>query len=303
MELNMLFVFVLFELLILETKAIKNMHIIVPEAVKRGSNVTLVCDYDLESSALYSVKWYKNEEEFYRFVPKEAPPSQVFEVSHISVNIWKSNSSVVTLMSVERDTSGEFKCEVSADAPLFHTEIRVARLLVVDVPEDAPALKAEVQKVAPGATLRANCTTPGSYPAMNITWFLNDKKMHSSRFRNDVEFEDIYDASDNGVDVQIEKSIFRFDALPGLETTQSTFSVKTRPDLFDKGKLRLRCLATLFTLYDASREAEIREDAPKLALVMVHKDQRSKGHYNFHRDVTTTFSFILPIISINLLVN
>uniref|UniRef100_A0A6P7GPG5 Uncharacterized protein LOC114339240 n=1 Tax=Diabrotica virgifera virgifera TaxID=50390 RepID=A0A6P7GPG5_DIAVI len=72
-----------------ETKAIKNMHIIVPEAVKRGSNVTLVCDYDLESSALYSVKWYKNEEEFYRFVPKEAPPSQVFEVSHISVNVPK----------------------------------------------------------------------------------------------------------------------------------------------------------------------------------------------------------------------
>lgn len=49
--------------------------------------------------------------------------SYVFQVSD-------SNSKQVTLTDVERETSGEFKCEVSADAPLFHTEIRAAHLLV-----------------------------------------------------------------------------------------------------------------------------------------------------------------------------
>lgn len=44
--------------------------------------------------------------------------------------VSRSNSKEVTLTDVKRETSGEFKCEVSADAPLFHTEIRSAHLLV-----------------------------------------------------------------------------------------------------------------------------------------------------------------------------
>lgn len=46
--------------------------------------------------------------------------------------------------------------------------------LITDIPEDGPDLKTDVHKVAPGAHIRANCTTPGSFPRMNVTWFLND---------------------------------------------------------------------------------------------------------------------------------
>ncbi|KAJ8968953.1 hypothetical protein NQ317_007715 [Molorchus minor] len=46
------------------------------------------------------------------------------------LQVSKSNSREVTLTDVERETSGEFKCEVSADAPRFHTDIRSAHLLV-----------------------------------------------------------------------------------------------------------------------------------------------------------------------------
>nr|XP_023014526.1 uncharacterized protein LOC111504245 [Leptinotarsa decemlineata] len=63
------------------------MHIRAPEAVKRGESVTLVCDYDLESAALYTIKWYRDDEEFYRFVPKESPPFQAFEVAHLCVDL------------------------------------------------------------------------------------------------------------------------------------------------------------------------------------------------------------------------
>lgn len=45
----------------------------------------------------------------------------------------RSNSTEVTLTDVKRETSGEFKCEVSADAPSFHTEIRAAHLLVAGI--------------------------------------------------------------------------------------------------------------------------------------------------------------------------
>lgn len=61
----------------------------IPEAVKVGSSVTLLCDYDLEGVALYSIKWYRNEEEFYRFTPKESPPSQVFKLPYVNVDVSK----------------------------------------------------------------------------------------------------------------------------------------------------------------------------------------------------------------------
>uniref|UniRef100_A0A6P7G4L7 Uncharacterized protein LOC114334111 n=1 Tax=Diabrotica virgifera virgifera TaxID=50390 RepID=A0A6P7G4L7_DIAVI len=81
-----LFVF-LSGLTIFDVRALRNMQIRVPEAVKRGDSVTLVCDYDLESAALYTIKWYRDDEEFYRFVPKESPPSQAFTVSHVNVDV------------------------------------------------------------------------------------------------------------------------------------------------------------------------------------------------------------------------
>ena len=40
----------------------------VPSYAVKGSDVVLECDYDLEGADLYSVKWYKNGLEFYRYV-------------------------------------------------------------------------------------------------------------------------------------------------------------------------------------------------------------------------------------------
>lgn len=49
--------------------AIKLRRFGVPGAVSNGSSVWLHCDYDLEGDSLYSVKWYKNYEEFYGYLP------------------------------------------------------------------------------------------------------------------------------------------------------------------------------------------------------------------------------------------
>jgi len=40
----------------------------VPAAVSNGSSVWLFCDFDLEGDNLYSIKWYKNHEEFYGYL-------------------------------------------------------------------------------------------------------------------------------------------------------------------------------------------------------------------------------------------
>lgn len=42
--------------------------------------------YSLKAT-LYSVRWYFGAEEFYRYVPKETPPTLVFPVSGINVDV------------------------------------------------------------------------------------------------------------------------------------------------------------------------------------------------------------------------
>ncbi|KAK8758916.1 hypothetical protein V5799_003451, partial [Amblyomma americanum] len=52
----------------------------VPGAVRSGEPVQLRCEYDLENAELYSVKWYKNNVEFYRYLPSDVPPGQSYEL-------------------------------------------------------------------------------------------------------------------------------------------------------------------------------------------------------------------------------
>lgn len=66
---------------------LKDVRVIVPAAVRRGENVNLICQYDLEGDTLYSMKWYKGKREFFRFTPKKEPSLQTFPVPGIYVEV------------------------------------------------------------------------------------------------------------------------------------------------------------------------------------------------------------------------
>lgn len=66
---------------------LRNHYVTVPAAVKKGDNVNLICNYDMEGDVLYSVKWYKGKHEFYRYTPKENPAMKVFAASGITVDV------------------------------------------------------------------------------------------------------------------------------------------------------------------------------------------------------------------------
>nr|CAH7749726.1 unnamed protein product [Callosobruchus chinensis] len=51
-----------------------------------GELATLRCDYDLGNDTLYAVKWYKDHEEFYRFVPKARPQKNWYKVDGVHVD-------------------------------------------------------------------------------------------------------------------------------------------------------------------------------------------------------------------------
>lgn len=61
--------------------------LLVPGSVQSGEHVRLLCEYDLESETLYSVKWYKNNIEFFRYLPAEAMPGQVYDLPGLFVDV------------------------------------------------------------------------------------------------------------------------------------------------------------------------------------------------------------------------
>ncbi|XP_049834853.1 uncharacterized protein LOC126278662 isoform X2 [Schistocerca gregaria] len=103
----------------------------VPVHAVRGQTARLECRFDLEGESLYSVKWYKDGREFYRFVPRDTPPAQLFPLPGVAVEIANSTSSRVVLRDLTAATSGRYRCEVSGEAPSFQTVSDHGDLLVV----------------------------------------------------------------------------------------------------------------------------------------------------------------------------
>ncbi|XKL61606.1 hypothetical protein PGB90_001439 [Kerria lacca] len=112
--------------------SLRDVELDIPVAVKPGETVVMMCTYDLEGDDLYSVKWYKGRQEFYRYVPKELPHIKVFPLLGITVDISQSGQNQVVLRDVHRDLSGKYRCEVSTDSPYFHTQVVAAHLHVVE---------------------------------------------------------------------------------------------------------------------------------------------------------------------------
>ena len=59
-----------------------------PQAIDKGKPVTVYCNYDLEGEQLYSVKFYKDYVEFYRYLPSDSPNSgQKFNLKGAYVDV------------------------------------------------------------------------------------------------------------------------------------------------------------------------------------------------------------------------
>lgn len=59
----------------------------IPKHIMRHEDAALGCKYDLDGESLYSVKWYKDGFEFYRYVPRDKPPAQIFPLPGVDVDV------------------------------------------------------------------------------------------------------------------------------------------------------------------------------------------------------------------------
>lgn len=84
----MMFCFVFISFAVEFTESLRLTEVRIPKHVIRNNSKTVLeCHYDMNGEALYSVKWYKDGYEFYRYVPRDMPPAQVFDQPGINVDV------------------------------------------------------------------------------------------------------------------------------------------------------------------------------------------------------------------------
>ena len=74
----------------------------IPPHALKGHQAVLKCNYDLEGDNLYSVKWYFNQKEFYRYIPTDNPKVTIFnhhQGVRVNVSLQKMPKSILTLAS------------------------------------------------------------------------------------------------------------------------------------------------------------------------------------------------------------
>lgn len=232
----------------------------VPSHQVTGESVELECNFDLEDDLLYSVKWYRGENEFFRYVPADSHPMQIFDLPGVTVDTALSDDRKITLRSVTLQSSGKYRCEVSADAPSFHTESCSAEMLVVDLPDEVPTISGGRSKYHVGDEVHVNCTSARSRPAASLMWYINDNQADS---RDLVEYTPVNDTD-------------------GLETSRLGLRFTVGPRHFPSGELRLRCTATIAAVYWQSSEESVEGQLPQTGPAL-----ESKGVYKGGSDSST----------------
>uniref|UniRef100_A0A1A9WUN5 Ig-like domain-containing protein n=1 Tax=Glossina brevipalpis TaxID=37001 RepID=A0A1A9WUN5_9MUSC len=69
------------------TNSLTMTEVKIPNHIMRFKSAILGCRYNLDGESLYSVKWYKDGHEFYRYVPRNKPPGQAFPLPGINVDV------------------------------------------------------------------------------------------------------------------------------------------------------------------------------------------------------------------------
>ncbi|XP_062553187.1 uncharacterized protein LOC134218272 [Armigeres subalbatus] len=223
---------------------IKLTEVRVPKHTVKDHPVRLECHYEMEGDALYAVKWYKDGNEFYRYVPRDNPPIQVFDLKGINVDEQNSSNVQVVLDPVELASSGKYRCEVSAEAPSFQTVSEHAEMTVVVLPDEDPHITGGKPRYQIGDYVRVNCTSGRSKPAVHLTWYINSEPADHGLVR---QYEPVVSGADR------------------LETSILGLEFRVKPKHFKRGDMKLKCLATISTVYWKSNEESVEGDKPQKA--------------------------------------
>ncbi|XP_023323490.1 uncharacterized protein LOC111697621 [Eurytemora carolleeae] len=223
-----------------ELQSLSKIAMRIPTFVQSGESADLTCSYYLDSNSLYSIKWYKGRHEFYRYMPGEDPPTRVFPVKGMKINMTASDHVRVVLEDVVSSLSGEYLCEVTV-TPTYFAMAETANMTVIDFPSRGPEIVVGRPEYQAGEQVGASCTVPASNPFSTLAWYINDEPA------SDLYVSRLTDYGINSENRQ------RLDLkFPVLQSH------------FKNGRVKLKCLATIAGLYWKTAEINLTQEHPKV---------------------------------------
>ncbi|KAF2350626.1 Immunoglobulin-like domain [Trinorchestia longiramus] len=200
---------------------------------------------------IYSLKWYFGLEEFYRWTPAEANPVQVFSVDAFDVSVSESSRGTVRIRNLSRKATGVMRCEISEEAPSFHTDAKTARLEMVDLPDSPPMLSPLQPVYELHQMVQLNCTSLNSSPPASLAFFINNEPVNPAWVSHNDSFRSRFV---DGQPLYTSTRQLRFRLLPRL--------------MGNDGRVLVKCTAEISGVYWETHEVELPIDQPQRASIM-----------------------------------
>nr|CAD7205680.1 unnamed protein product [Timema douglasi] len=121
----------------------------------------------------------------------------------------------------------------------------------VALPDEGPRISGGRPRYQVGDMVRVNCTSGRSKPAAQLVWFINGQQADSSFLRGP-------DILQNGRE--------------DLETSVLGLEFRVMPKHFKRGDMKLKCLATIATVYWRSNEESVEGDRPQRTPVLESRE-------------------------------
>uniref|UniRef100_A0A336MLS9 CSON003441 protein n=1 Tax=Culicoides sonorensis TaxID=179676 RepID=A0A336MLS9_CULSO len=257
------------------TQSLDLTDINVPQIVDVRDTVTLLCNYSMGRDKLHSVKWYKDDQEFYRYSPTESKrtfPVMGVTIVHQPHDECNRRHCSISLSQLNSYSTGVYKCEVSGDAPAFPVVYDSRNMTVYALPLSDPVVTGLGQRYEIGDFVFANCTSDISYPAAHLSWYINDVKATPDQLLPQRE---------NKMDVH------------GFTLHSRTLNMRFAIDKsrFNEARIFLKCVARIKEVPNATRESTHMIIVPKL---QVQKEMS----LNYRSDGTKPQTFYQNIFTI-----
>ncbi|KAF8784488.1 Cell adhesion molecule 2 like protein [Argiope bruennichi] len=214
------------------SSGLKFVQLDIPGALHSGESTWLKCQYELGEDELYSVKWYKNNVEFFRYLPSDMPAGQNYELLGVYVDLPKSNATHVYLYKTDLNTEGTYGCEVSTEAPSFRTVKADKELRIYVLPTNGPVIEGIDPPYQIDDVVNISCTSGPSKPTAHMKWFINDKEYSPT-------------------------SESRYPAMRhpnGLQTTRIDLEFKIDHSHFYRGEIKIVCMSSIPQVYSSTSE-------------------------------------------------
>jgi len=238
-----------------------------------GSSADLYCRYNYSSAnalfatsplarhnKIYSLKWYKDGQEFYRYVPSEDEPIVIYEKPGVSIDVRRSNATRIHLKKIDWFTKGNYRCEVTAED--FETADENISTDVVAVPKRNPYITGQKSRYSVGEVVDLNCTSNASIPEAELSWYVNSVEAK----------QDIIHGPYN---VREPSNLL-------TTTLRLRFSIQRRHVLEGSTSIKVKCTAMLQNVYLKSNEISFEvkplQNIPALEIREKNGKTNLKGH-------------------------